>query len=291
MHTLDEIMGKAPVADNSNGATPTDVLSGRTFWGLQSGAWGLQTGTVPAGNDVSGADGSKSFAIPDGLYSGSKTATANDAGLVPGNIKDGMEVFGVTGNYPLAGVQKTGQSTCYDISGNVISCSGTGQDGEYQKGVTWPNPRFTDNGDWTVTDNLTGLIWVKWADCALYSMSWQAALDFCAALYDGCPDCSPDPNYTDCILSDNSNAGDWRLPNVKELLSLVDYGRYGPALPSGHPFMNVRNIYFWTSTSHIEFEDDAWVVGLGYGNAKGGWNQYTDKSSDEWAVWCVRGGR
>jgi len=56
---------------------------------------------------------------------------------------------------------ETGQTTCYDISGTVIPCTGTGQDGEIQTGVAWPNPRSTDNGDGTMTDNLTGLVWAK----------------------------------------------------------------------------------------------------------------------------------
>ena len=55
---------------------------------------------------------------------------------------------------------KTGQSTCYNQTGVVIDCSGTGQDGEYQKGVAWPDPRFTNNGDCTITDKLTGLTWL-----------------------------------------------------------------------------------------------------------------------------------
>jgi len=44
MHTLDEIMGKAPVA-NANGASVGDVVAGKTFWGLRSGEWGPRTGT------------------------------------------------------------------------------------------------------------------------------------------------------------------------------------------------------------------------------------------------------
>ena len=46
MHTLSEIMGKAPVVDDTNGAAITDVLAGKTFWGLKSGAWGPRTGTM-----------------------------------------------------------------------------------------------------------------------------------------------------------------------------------------------------------------------------------------------------
>jgi hypothetical protein len=51
---------------------------------------------------------------------------------------------------------QTGQTTCWDAAGNVIDCLGTGQDGDLRMGVAWPNPRFTDNGNETMTDNLTG---------------------------------------------------------------------------------------------------------------------------------------
>ena len=95
MHTLDQIMGIAPELDAS-GATADDVLATKTFWGLTSGEWGLQTGSIAAGSDVSGADGSKTFSIPDGIYR-SKTATCNDSDLIAKNIKYGVEIFGVTG--------------------------------------------------------------------------------------------------------------------------------------------------------------------------------------------------
>ena len=63
-------------------------------------------------------------------------------------------VFAGTINLP-----QTGQTQCYDTSGNAINCPGTGQDGEIQAGVAWPEPRFTTNADTTVKDNLTGLVW------------------------------------------------------------------------------------------------------------------------------------
>ena len=50
-------------------------------------------------------------------------------------------------------------------------------------------------------------------------------------------------------LDDASAAGDWRLPNIKELLSIVDYGSAAPALPAGNPFRHVRNAIYWTSSS------------------------------------------
>ena len=66
---------------------------------------------------------------------------------------------------------QTGQTKCYDTNGNQIPCAGTGQDGEIQAGVAWPNPRFTDNGNGTVTDNLTGLMWTKDANPVGNSMT------------------------------------------------------------------------------------------------------------------------
>ncbi len=56
-------------------------------------------------------------------------------------------------------VPKTGQTQCWGMGKFTIPCEDTGQDAETQHGVAWPDPRFTDNGDWTVTDNLTLLIW------------------------------------------------------------------------------------------------------------------------------------
>ena len=68
---------------------------------------------------------------------------------------------------------KTGQTTCWDTIGNVIPCPGTGQDGEIQAGVAWPSPRFNDNGNGTVTDKLTGLMWTQNANPAwkLYDLA------------------------------------------------------------------------------------------------------------------------
>ena len=69
-------------------------------------------------------------------------------------------------------VPQTGQTGCWDASGSPIGCAGTGQDGEYQYGVS-VDPRLTDNGDGTVSDKLTGLIWLKWGTCGLGG--WEAA--------------------------------------------------------------------------------------------------------------------
>ena len=130
-----------------------------------------------------------------------------------------------------AGTPKTGQATSY----------ATGDDGNLEKGVAWPNPRFTDNGDGTVTDNLTNLVWLKNANCFGREQWWQA-LSYSNGLASGSSG-----------LTDGSQAGGWRLPNYKELFSLVDAANYDPALPTGHPFNNVQFFYYWSSTTDPSF--------------------------------------
>ena len=220
-HTLNEIMAKAPAADNSNGAVPAEVVAGKTYWGLRTdGTWGPQTGTRAA-----------------------------------------------------APVSKTGQTASY----------ATGDDGDPEKGVAWPTPRFTDNGDGTVTDNLTGLIWLKNANCFGIRM-WAQALSDASTLNSG-----------ECGLSDGSSEGDWRLPNLRELQSLVHYGVYNPAVPNtagtgkwsaGDPFTGVQSSLYWSSTTGAGDTSFAWFVYLYDGDVNDGAGK-----SRTFYVWLVRGGQ
>jgi hypothetical protein len=172
-----------------------------------------------------------------------------------------------------APVPKTGQTLCYDTDGNPRDCAGTGEDGEYQKGVALPDPRFIDNGDGTVTDKLTGLIWLKNANC-FSARTWEQALANCSALADGA-----------CGLTDASIPGDWRLPHYKELFSLVDPVNHSPALPSGHPFTDVQDTNYWSSTTYSSQTSVAWLLNMNLGSVS-----YTFKTSYIF-VWPVRGGR
>ena len=127
---------------------------------------------------------------------------------------------------------QTGQATCYDASGNVIDCTSTGQDGDVQSGEAWPEPRFEDNGDGTVTDHLTGLVWLKNANC-FGTRTWANALTSCNSLASGA-----------CGLTDGSAAGDWRLPNVVELESLVNIGASNSATwLNAHGFIGVQSAF------------------------------------------------
>lgn len=117
-------------------------------------------------------------------------------------------------------------------SGQTISTR-IGDDGEWQSGVEWPDPRFTDNGDGTVHDNLTGLEWILDPQALAENsetMDWESSIGFCNGL-------------------DFAGHSDWRMPNRKELVSLLDYGQMYTGLPSGHPFNNVGLHSYWTSTT------------------------------------------
>ena len=177
--------------------------------------------------------------------------------------------------FSLAGevdLPRTGQETCYDEWGYVIDCTGTGQDGDIQAGVEWPDPRLEDNDDGTVTDNLTGFIWLKDASCFV-TRTWSSALSQCNTLNNG-----------ECGLTDGSVEGDWRLPNRFELESVLDMSQSNPALPSGYPFFDVVSGWYWSSTTYDGVKGFGWSINM----VSGSWTVSTKTNED--SVWCVRGG-
>jgi hypothetical protein len=179
-----------------------------------------------------------------------------------------------------APVSKTGVTISY----------ATGDDGDLKKGVPWPQPRFTDNDDGTVTDNLTGLIWLKDANCIATNypgfddngrVMWQQALDFVAGINAG--------TYPDCGVGST----DWRLPNINELASLAHKEYLDPAVPNtagtgqwseGDPFTNVQSEVYWSSTTG-DSGMYGWFVNMFNAVAFG---EYVTSSE---YVWPVRGGR
>ncbi|MCK4775501.1 MAG: DUF1566 domain-containing protein, partial [Candidatus Krumholzibacteria bacterium] len=145
-----------------------------------------------------------------------------------------------------------------------------GDDGAIQSGVVWPSPRFNDHGNGTITDELTGLMWLKDGACLSYQ-GWDfgsfRAID--SLNFDssgrGCQDYTG--GYTD-----------WRLPNVNELESLVHAGRSNTATwLNGVGFTGVQALPYWSSTTdEINGGAQAWAVGMWNGvvdpNAKVGAN-------------------
>ncbi len=174
-------------------------------------------------------------------------------------------VWPVRGGAPDA-LLATGQRRCYDAAGREIACAGSGQDGELQKGRALPEPRFLAEGE-TVADLLTGLRWLRKADCAGGPVDWQQALAAVAA------------------LNRQAMAGitGWRLPNINELEVLVDCACHSPALPAGHPFAEVQEVY-WSSTTSFFETDWAWALYLHKGATGVG-----HKRAAAFHVWPVAG--
>jgi len=171
-------------------------------------------------------------------------------------------------------VPKTGQAGCWDAHGAPLgSCQGSGQDGELQAGAAPPTPRFADNNDGTVTDNMTGLVWLKNAN-PFGLRTWAQGLALCNSLESGV--------YG---LTDGSHAGDWRMPNIREAESVVDYGQVGPCLPQGHPFIGVRPSSYWTSTSVTIAPSEAMFIIYGVGPA------IFESKEHPFFVWPVRNPR
>gem|GEM_PF-1991651 len=141
-----------------------------------------------------------------------------------------------------------------------------GEDHDYQPAASQPS--YTDNGDGTTTDNKTGLMWVKDGNSAGCnngsSLTWEAALNFCEGL--------PYAGYSD-----------WRLPNVRELESIVDAGESYPAINTAY-FSNTQSSRYWTSTTYVPSTDTAWLVSFSHGHV--GYYYKTSASS----VRCVRAG-
>jgi hypothetical protein len=161
---------------------------------------------------------------------------------------------------------KTGQTGCWNGSGQPIPCAGTGQDGEFQNGA---DRVLVDNGDGTITDVRTGLMWEKlsddgsihdtdndysWGDAYAYKVAGLNAIAFAG--------------YTD-----------WRLPNVNELQSLLNYGvaaypAVSPAFQAGCvPGCSVLTCscswrvgythgIFWTSSTYQSAPYYLWTVAV-----------------------------
>jgi hypothetical protein len=163
-------------------------------------------------------------------------------------------------------------------TGQLFS-SGAGDDGDLKMGVAWPSPRFTDNGDGTVEDLLTGLMWLKDANC-FGLRTWAEAIEDANSLESG-----------DCGLADGSTAGDWRLPNINEIESLVNAGAETPALwLNTQGFSDVQADYYWASTTHPNRADWAFIVYMD--NADSGWDFINAQVKDNlyYNVWPVRDG-
>jgi len=148
-------------------------------------------------------------------------------------------------------VVDTGQTTCYNGAGAVIVCPAAGnvlaQDGSYN---TTNQQSYTDNGDNTVTESVTGLVWSK---CSA-GLTGATCATGAAATY----------THADALTyCSNNTVGlpgtGWRLPSIIELSGLVK--NEGTVLLIDGQFPGtIVSSYYWTSTSYSLYTANAWVV-------------------------------
>jgi len=301
-HNLDEVMDKAPVANNVNGVLPEGVLAGEIYWSLRTdGTWGPQTGTMVNVGTQNITPGITAKTITQGYHDGDGSV-AGDANLVTGNIKAGTTIFGVSGKTEVVDTT-TGDALTTDllsgkkawVDGSEITGTATnfvaypalvpesGQTTQYDtndpqaddgagNGIDLPSPRFTDNSDGTVTDELTGLMWLKDANCPNTIRPWQRGLTDVVELNAG-----GKMNNRACKDYSGTPYSDWRLPTVTELQSLIHFGYSDPALSNaagtaawieGDAFSDVMVedlFYYFSSTTSVSDTSYAWSVDLATG--------------------------
>jgi hypothetical protein len=212
-----------------------------------------------------GGGGAPACSSKNGDVNADGSVDLSDAVTILGNLFLGnpAELVPLCAPPPAAsGLPDTGQRTCYDevgatSRGECFKLSCPGQDASYATGCP-SQGRSVDNGDETVTDTCTGLMWQQntgdvrgdgRTDPA-DSVDWCDALSYCQNL---------------------SFAGhdDWRLPNVRELQSIVDYGRGNPSIDPVFSFGFSDLVGgFWSSTSHAGTPVGAWFVSFFHGGVE-----------------------
>jgi hypothetical protein len=281
-------MNGAAITDfltNSNAIFATAITNATgnySFSGMQTTGnvpgeyqvWAMKDGygfypSVGSGAKVTRADYTGQF-VQTGVLAYAIYFTVIDYVALPHSPLKGANFAAYDGTNPPATLPSTGQQTSYAI----------GDDASLKKGVSWSAAtRFTDNNDGTVTDGLTGLIWLKNAGC-FPAANWSTALTEVNQLASGA-----------CGLSDNSTAGQWRLPNINELESMVDVSASNPAVSTLTPFQNVSSAIYWSSTSYFggqEGSPHAWAIRFSDGRFM---NDLTSnvKTTASNMVWAVKG--
>jgi len=253
--------------------------------------------TLSAGNvTVSGNKAQKSATI---TWEATPVATATKGGaftfttaVVPadcvGTLSDGSNTIDVAISGctppPATAFPATGQETCWNSVGTVIGCAGTGYDGDIRAGAALS---YTDNGDGTITDDNTGLKWEKKDDNNAGGIhdkdttyTWDNAFAVHIARLNN--RCAND-EAMDCTTNGDADCAgvggacgfaghrDWRLPNVKELQSIVNLENSFPAVS---PEFNTGCVAscavltcsctagsrYWSSSSNTVSHTGAWFV-------------------------------
>ncbi len=277
------------------------VTSGGSWISINSGASGTNSGTIAC-------------AIVSNTTLSSRTGTIRiTASEATDSPKDVTVTQAGTGTATLSPVPDTGQTKCYDVAGNQITCPSPGQslygqDANYTiNSMSYTKLDGSGNAlldsaiSWvTVRDNVTGLIWemkTNYDGVKNYNDIHDA--DNTYAWYDSNPATNGggignpnDGKNTEAFIQAMNAAhyggySDWRLPTFKELTSIVNFGASSPPTLITQYFPNsYYGGFHWSSTTHADYPEAAWGVHFWYG----GYEKMHDKWYPDY-VRAVRGNK
>ncbi len=180
-----------------------------------------------------------------------------------------------THSFAGCGFPDTGQTLCYSTTPASLTIPVAvpcpvypdflaGQDGYYSMSPS--SPSFTLYTGLVTVDNRTGLMWESTGSYNGALTTWANALAVCEA-------------------STFAGYSDWRLPNVRELMSIADYDKLSPSIQAAFFPNTITSAAYWTSTTHVSASANAFDVEFAHGAV-----DYDSKSTYSGAVRCVRGG-
>ena len=291
-------------------AINSNVLAGKYF---SNSSTSNILGTMPnkVGSATIFTPSTVDQAITAGYYGGATGdgKVLGDTDLITGNIKSGINIFGVsgtvsvvntadgtavasdilstktayvngvllTGSMVARGLPKSGQTSCWNTDGTVQNpClagdqADGGQDGYYQKGMT---SAFVDNSNNTITDNTTGLMWKK---CSEGLSGATCATGSASSL-------TWRQGLSACEADTTAGYTDWRLPNRLELSTIVNLQNASPAINTTYFPATQSSSYWSSSTNQLPgSQSNAWYVSFNNGSMS---TPYTKTSSNY--VRCVR---
>jgi len=289
-----------PPSTCGNGAIDgSESCDGADLGGMSCVSLGFASGTLGCtagcGLDVSGCVPNPPDTCGNGTIEGDESCDGGDLGGATcaslGYTLDGMLGCTAGCGYDMSGCTSqafpaTGQITCWNSAGAVVPCAGTGQDGDVQAGAALA---YVDNGDGTITDLNTGLMWEKQSnDGSIHdadnTYTWNDAFAVHLAGLNG----AAFGGYMD-----------WRLPNLNELESIRNLEILGTAIAlafnSGCPpgctvlacscTFGSSAVFYWSASSSRHSPTEAWYVNFARGEVGA-----ASKVGGELHVRAVRGG-